>query len=104
MRFLAWVFLILTIIAVVFDYRAIVDDGDLVLRDLGALWFQISPTSLQELQPAIERHVSPALWDSIVQPLLETPAAIVFGIPFLIFHTLAALFRRPRRHYNDEPL
>jgi len=40
----------------------------------------------------------------IAQPLLTTPAAIVFGIAFLFFHVLSALFRRPRQNYNVEPL
>jgi len=104
MRFLAWIFLILTIVAVFLDWRAIVEDGEFVLRPLGTLWTDIHSASLQTLQPAIERHVSPALWDSVVQPLLTSPAALVFGIPFLIFHVLAALFRRPRQNYNVEPL
>lgn len=104
MRFLAWVFLILTVVAVVFDWMAIPEAGEFVLRPLGALWTDIHTASLQVLQPAIERHVSPSLWESIVQPLLTTPAALVFGIPFLIFHVLSALFRRPRQNYNVEPL
>lgn len=104
MRFFAWVFLILTVVAVVFDWQAIGEAGEFVLRPLGTLWNDIHSASLQTLQPAIERHVSPALWDSVVQPLLEMPAALVFGVPFLIFHVLSALFRRPRQNYNVEPL
>jgi len=104
MRFFAWIFLILTVVAVVFDWRAITEEGDIVLRQLGALWNEIHSPSLQTLQPAIERYVSPSLWDSVVQPLLESPAAIVFGIAFLFFHVLGAMFRRPRQHFNDEPL
>ena len=104
MRFLAWIFLILTVVAVVFDWRAIPEDGEFVLRPLGLLWSEIHTGSLQQLQPAIERHVSPTLWDGYVQPMLESPAAIVFGIAFLFFHLLSALFRSPRRDYNNEPL
>jgi len=104
MRFLAWVFLILTVVAVVFDWMAIPEDGEFVLRPLGALWSGIHSESLQMLQPAIERHVSPTLWESLIQPLLTSPAALFFGIPFLIFHTMSALFRRPRQDYNIEPL
>ena len=104
MRFFAWIFLILTVVAVIFDWRAIVEDGEFVLRPLGFLWNEIHSASLQQLQPAIERHVSPTLWESVVQPILTSPAAIVFGIAFLFFHILGAVFRRPRQYYNDEPL
>jgi len=104
MRFLAWVFLILTVVAVVFDWLAIPEDGEFVLRPLGALWSSIHTESLQVLQPAVERHISPALWENLIQPLLTAPAALVFGIPFLFFHTLAAMFRRPRQDFNIEPL
>jgi len=104
MRFLAWVFLILTVVAVVFDWLALQEGDGFILRPLGELWASLHSASLQLLQPAIERHVSPALWESVVQPLLESPAALVFGIPFLIFHVLAAMFRRPRQNYNIEPL
>src|SRR5260370_41232114 len=37
---------------------------------LGELWYAIHPASLQLLQPAIQRHIHPALWDWIVQSLL----------------------------------
>ena len=104
MRFLAWVFLILIVVAVVFDWLAVGEDGAFILRPLGELWNGIHSESLQQLQPAIERHVSPALWENIVQPLLTSPAALIFGIPFLFFHVLSALFRRPRQDYNIEPL
>ena len=104
MRFLAWIFLILTVVAVFFDWQAIGEAGDFILRPLGTTWTELHSASLQQLQPAIERHVSPGLWDSVVQPILTSPAALVFGIPFLVFYVLSGPFRRPRRHYNDEPV
>lgn len=106
MRFLAWVFLILTVVAVFFDWRAIAEDGVFVLRDGGTFLSEVfGPSSVTLIQSSIERHVSAeGIFEPYILPLLLTPAAIVFGIPFLIFHTLAALLRRPRRHYNDEPV
>lgn len=106
MRFLAWIFLILTVAAVVFDYRAIVEGGELVLRDLGTLLSEVfGPSTVALIQSSIERHVSAeGIFEPYILPLLLSPAAVVFGIAFLFFHVIAALFRRPRRHYNDEPL
>jgi|SRR5690242_14951116 len=58
---------------------------------LGQLWFDINPTSLEELQPAIQRHIHPALWDWVVQPILlwyAFPTLLVLGL------VLMWLFRR----------
>ena len=73
--------------------------GLLVLgRDLlvlGELWYAIHPASLQLLQPAIQRHIHPALWDWIVQPLLLGWAwAILVALGF----ALLTFFRRRERH------
>lgn len=46
-------------------------------RALGAWWADLHRDSLQLAQPAIERHLSPWLWDAIVLPLLLAPAAWV---------------------------
>src|SRR5260370_26647805 len=58
---------------------------------LGELWYAIPPASLQLLQPAIQRHVHPALWDWVVQPMLLWWASAIFiGTGAL----LLALFHR----------
>lgn len=46
------------------------------LRALGEWWAGIHLDSLLLLQPAVERHLSPALWDPWIQTLLEWPAAV----------------------------
>ena len=62
---------------------------------LGELWYAIQPASLQLLQPAIQRHIHPALWDWIVQPLLLAWAwAILAALGF----ALLTFFRRRDRH------
>ena len=64
------------------------------LTALGEWWFWLHPDSLQLLQPAIERHLSPALWDPGVQTLLEWPlAAELFALSGLCF-LAAAIHRR----------
>ncbi|MEM8842681.1 MAG: hypothetical protein AAGD47_12980 [Pseudomonadota bacterium] len=45
------------------------------LHALGWWWAAIDRDSLLLLQPAVERHLSPALWDPGIQTLLEWPAA-----------------------------
>jgi hypothetical protein len=58
---------------------------------LGELWYAVHPASLQLLQPAIQRHIHPALWDLVVQPILLCWAFAVFAVPGIV---LLALFRR----------
>lgn len=47
------------------------------LRAVGEWWFRLHRDSLQVAQPAIERHVSPWLWDPAILTVLEAPAAPV---------------------------
>ena len=68
-------------------------DGPLRLSALGEWWFWLHPDSLQLLQPAVERHLSPSLWDPGVQTLLEWPFAVeLFALSGLCF--VAAAVRR----------
>ena len=46
----------------------------------GEVWFRIHPDSYQLLEPAISRHVSPALWDHVVLPVMTAPLAVVLAI------------------------
>ncbi|MEO1494521.1 MAG: hypothetical protein AAFV19_20430 [Pseudomonadota bacterium] len=61
------------------------------LSSLGDWWFWAHPNSLQLLQPAVERHISPALFDPYIVTLLIWPAAI----QFLVLGGLIWLIARP---------
>ena len=50
-------------------------DGRFRFADVGELWFMLHPNSLQVLEPAIARHLSPFLWDPVMLTVLTTPAA-----------------------------
>jgi hypothetical protein len=52
----------------------------LVYTPLGQIWTNVHSSSLQLLQPAIERHVAKWLWDPIVLNILTAPAWLVFAI------------------------
>ena len=93
LRLLGLLFLATGIVVLASDVAAAGTDG-LRLTALGEWWFWLHPNSLQLLQPAIERHVSPALWDPGVQTLLEWPlSAELFALAGLCF-VLAAIRRR----------
>ena len=53
-------------------------DGAFRFADVGEHWFALHPTSLQLLQPAIERHLTPFLWDPVMLTILTLPAAPLF--------------------------
>ena len=92
LRLVGLVFLSLGVVVLVADVlRA---ENGLRLSALGEWWFWLHPGSLQLLQPAIERHLSPALWDPGVQTLLEWPLAVeLFALSGVCF-VAAAIHRR----------
>ncbi len=66
---------------------------------VGKLWYQLSPTTLQLAQPAIQRHVSPWLWDNVIIYVLLFWAAPTFAVPalFLLWETSGRRRRRATR-------
>lgn len=95
-RVLARVFAGLGLAVLAADLVPVLRDGaPLRLGALGEWWAWAHRDSLLLLQPAIERHLSPALWDPGVQTLLEWPLAV----EALVLAALAWALRRrrPRR-------
>ena len=81
--FLGLFFAVLTGASLLSDF--ISGEGELILRPLGQYWFELSPGSLQLIQPAIERYLHPYLWDPLIQTVLTWPAAFVFGGLTILF-------------------
>jgi len=79
------------------------ESGKWIFIPAGQLWSQIHRDSLLLLQPAIERHLNPALWSDVVFPLLLLPAWAVLGGLALILHLLARMTRR-RRLFRSQGL
>jgi hypothetical protein len=99
-RFLGWILLLaglfvlgrdLIVLGVGYDLFAWFDARLGAPVVLGELWYAVHPASLQLLQPAIQRHIHPALWDWVVQPVLLCWAWAVFTALGIV---LLALFRR----------
>jgi hypothetical protein len=67
-------------IALVYDGTKSIAGTSLVFTPLGQMWNNIHANSLLLLQPAIERHVAPWLWDPVVLSILTAPAWLVLGI------------------------
>ena len=64
---------------------------------LGALWFWLSPGSLNLVQAVTERHLSVALWDHLIFPLVQQPAVLVFGLAGAALGTITWLLGRRGR-------
>jgi len=79
-RFVGFVILAGAFIPLVYDGTKSIAGRQLVFTPLGQVWNNIHSTSLQLLQPAIERHISPYLWDPVVLNILTAPAWLVLGI------------------------
>ena len=65
---------------------------------LGEVLFRYDPALLNTAQAGIQRHVSPAIWDNAVLPLMERPSwvvPVVLGALLLLAQGL--LLRRRRR-------
>lgn len=96
LRLLALMFLILAAAVAIIDLAASLGAGEAPrLAALGEWWAWLHRDSLLLLQPAVERHISPALWDPGIQTVLEWPAALELAILGGVFGLLA-LWRRRR--------
>ena len=62
------------------DLSKALGGAELHITTLGDLWSAVHPTSLQRLQPAIERHVAEWLWNPVILSVLTAPACLVFAI------------------------
>lgn len=64
---------------------------------LGELWFRYSRGSLNLIQAVTERYIAVFVWDSVIFPVLQQPAVLVFALPGVLFALLAWLLGRRRR-------
>ena len=97
-RFLAMFVLLVALAALAVDlYSSLSNDGIIRLAALGEWWAWIHRDSLLLLQPAIERYISPVLWDPGIQTVLEWPAVADLAGLAAIFWVLHLVARRRRR-------
>jgi hypothetical protein len=80
-RFLASLFLLIAVIALVSDatpwsYGA----GPLKSTSLAEHWAAISPTSLEGAKTAVMHRTLPFVWSGILAPVLSVPTFLMFGL------------------------
>ncbi|MTI17656.1 hypothetical protein E1162_10435 [Rhodobacteraceae bacterium RKSG542] len=69
----------IALVSLVLDLTKSIAAAAWITTSSGQLWFDISPSSLNAAQAGIQRHVSPLLWDPVLQWLLTLPPWVIFG-------------------------
>ena len=84
-RALGWLLLAMAVAAIVHDGLAWWTEGSFHLLGLGDLWSHLDVRSLSDTQNAVQRHLSAALWNWIIRPVLMIPALPAFLIVGFLF-------------------
>lgn len=96
---LGFLALLVAVAALAAEIAGFVESGRFMAKPLGQLWREFDKDSLLLLQPAVERYLSPWLWQRVLFPLLlQPPIAAAGAFAALGFALLLAarLFRRRR--------
>ena len=83
----------LALLALVLDGVRSIAANEIVMKSLGATWFELDTASLNLTQAIIQRNVHPFIWDPVVQWILMMPTWLVAG---LIGSVLVYLGRKRR--------
>ena len=80
LRALGWWILALGFVFFVYDGTKSIAGDHWYITKLGDVWNAVNSSSLQLLQPAIERHVAEWLWDPVILSVLTAPTWLVFAV------------------------
>jgi hypothetical protein len=95
-RFLAGTFLLIAVIAAVYDGTRTVAGGGFVMTSLLEHWSRIAPGLLASAQSGVGRALHPLVWNIGISRLLLVPAWAVFAA----LGVLCAYAGRRRRRVN----
>lgn len=93
-RFLAWLCLLIAVLAAVTDVTRTYAAHRAVITSLLEHWGSLAPHGLAAVQASVRRI--PLMWDFVVRPVLSIPAWGLFGLLGLLF----AFFGRRRHKVN----
>lgn len=80
LRFLASLFLLIAVVALVSDVtRATGAGATFEATSIAQQWAALAPGSLQSAKAMVSRATHPLVWDTLVAPLINTPAFVLFG-------------------------
>jgi hypothetical protein len=84
-RFLAAVFLLVAVIALVTDLTGPLSAGQpFTATTVEAQWREMAPATLQSSRAAVVRSTAPWVWDGIIGPVLSLPTFLLFGLLALL--------------------
>lgn len=96
-RFLAAVFLLVAVIALVTDLTApLSGPQSFKATTVEAQWQEMAPATLQSTRAAVEKGTAPWVWTGVVGPLLHLPTFLLFGLLAM----LSGYLGRRRRKVN----
>jgi hypothetical protein len=94
LRFFGLVTLAAAFFFFVYDGARFIANQQLQFTTVGWVWTNVDQNSLQSLQPAVERHVAPWVWQLVLQPyVLEAPAWLLL----LIIGAILVLLGRKKK-------
>ncbi len=79
-RLLGWLLFFAGLVVFAGDLWSYLTLDRLTLMPFGEVWATLDRDSLAVAQPAIERHVSVWLWQSVIFPMLLLPAAPILTV------------------------
>ena len=80
LRFIGIVLLALAFIFVIYDGMKSIADHMFYATRIEQFWIEVNSRSLQMLRESVEQYTGSPIWRWVVQPLLEQPIAVVFGL------------------------
>ena len=79
LRVLGGWFLLVAMVALVWDGTQTIANGAFRTTALGAHWFLISADTLNMCQAAVKRYAGGFVWDPVIISILKMPTWLVFG-------------------------
>jgi len=83
-RTIGLLFLAAAFVFVIYDGTKSIAANALLYSKVDEIWSLVHATSLQQLQPFIERNGPHWLWDPVATTVLNAPAVVAFGIAGII--------------------
>ncbi len=100
--YFGWFLMFLACCALGWELAILADTRSFKLSSLGELWHSLHPSSLGLYQAIVEQHISGALWDKVLAPVLVYEAVFVFAISGLVLALLPWMAEQLKRDGQPE--
>jgi len=98
-RLLGLLLLALALITAVLDIARSIADSSVIMTPLGQDWFNFSVSSLNLTQAIVQRYLHPAVWDPVIQGMLQYPSWAVFAVISVIFMWIG---KRRKQNWHEK--